>query len=110
LVNLCGKTGVRELPWLLQMCKAVVTNDTGLMHIAAAVGTPVVALFGPSSPLGFAPTGPQHFIVQGTAPCSPCYPYPTCDLKGCGAMDDISSDQVKKSLAGLLADSRLSDR
>jgi ADP-heptose:LPS heptosyltransferase len=102
IVDFCGKAGIRELPWLLQMCTALVTNDTGVMHMAAAVGTPVVALFGPTSPLGFAPTGAQHFVVQGKIHCSPCYPYPTCDLKGCGAMDNISTEEVKNSLAELL--------
>jgi ADP-heptose:LPS heptosyltransferase len=96
IVDFCGKTGIQELPWLLQMCTALVTNDTGVMHMAAAVGTPVVALFGPTSPLGFAPTG--ALVVQGKIHCSPCYPYPTCDLKGCGAMDDISVARVKDSL------------
>jgi lipopolysaccharide heptosyltransferase II len=103
IVNFCGKTGVGELPWLLQKCKAVVINDTGLMHLAAAVGTPVVALFGPTSPLAFAPKGEQHFVIQGHVHCSPCYPYPTCDLQGCGAMDDISTQHVKNSLRNLLS-------
>ena len=102
LANFCGKTGVSELPWLLQMCKALVTNDTGVMHIAAAVGTPIVALFGPTSPLGFAPRGAQHFVVQGKVHCSPCYPHPTCDLRECGAMDNISPAEVSNCLATLL--------
>jgi lipopolysaccharide heptosyltransferase II len=106
VVNFCGKTGVRELPWLLQMCKALVTNDTGVMHLAAAVGTPVIALFGPSSPLGFAPIGNQHIVVQGKIHCSPCYPYPSCDLSGCGAMDNISTRQVENSLVKLLGNSK----
>ena len=96
IVDFCGKAGVHELSWLLQMCTALVTNDTGVMHLAAAVGTPVVSLFGPTSPLGFAPTG--ALVVPGKIHCSPCYPYPTCDLKGCGAMDDISAARVKDSL------------
>jgi ADP-heptose:LPS heptosyltransferase len=96
IVDFCGKAGVEELSWLLQRCTALVTNDTGVMHLAAAVGTPVVSLFGPTSPLGFAPTG--ALVVQGKIHCSPCYPYPTCDLRGCGAMDDISAARVKDSL------------
>jgi len=101
IVDFCGKTGIHELPWLLQMCTALVTNDTGVMHLAAAVGTPVVALFGPTSPLGFAPAGAS--VVQGKIHCSPCYPHPTCDLKGCGAMDDISTARVKDSLLTTLS-------
>jgi ADP-heptose:LPS heptosyltransferase len=101
IVDFCGKAGIQELAWLLQMCTALVTNDTGVMHLAAAVGTPVIALFGPTSPLGFAPTG--ALVVQGKIHCSPCYPYPTCDLKGCGAMDDISAARVKDSLRTTLS-------
>jgi ADP-heptose:LPS heptosyltransferase len=101
IVDFCGKAGIQELSWLLQMCAVLVTNDTGVMHLAAAVGTPVVALFGPTSPLGFAPAGAM--IVQGKIHCSPCYPYPTCDLKGCGAMDDISAARVKDSLRTTLS-------
>jgi ADP-heptose:LPS heptosyltransferase len=101
IVDFCGKAGIEELAWLLQMCTALVTNDTGVMHLAAAVGTPVVALFGPTSPLGFAPAG--ALVVQGKIHCSPCYPYPTCDLKGCGAMDDISADRVKNFLRTTLS-------
>jgi ADP-heptose:LPS heptosyltransferase len=100
IVDFCGKAGIQELAGLLEMCTALVTNDTGVMHMAAAVGTPVVTLFGPTSPLGFAPAG--ALVVQGKIHCSPCYPYPTCDLKGCGAMDDISVARVKDSLRTML--------
>jgi ADP-heptose:LPS heptosyltransferase len=100
IVDFCGRAEIQELPWLLQMCTALLTNDTGVMHMAAAVGTPVVTLFGPTSPLGFAPTG--ALVVQGKIDCSPCYPYPTCGLSECAAMDGISTDQVKDSVLRLL--------
>ena len=102
MVSFCGQTDIGTLSWLLSWCAAVVSNDTGVMHIGAAVGTPVVALFGPTSPLGFAPVGEQHRIVQGKIACSPCYPHPTCDLQGCGAMDAIAFDQVRNSVAEVL--------
>ena len=102
IVSFCGRTGVGELSWLLSWCTALVSNDTGIMHIGAAVGTPVIALFGPTSPLGFAPTGEQHRILQGKISCSPCYPHPICDLQDCGAMDAISLQQVKRSVAQVL--------
>jgi ADP-heptose:LPS heptosyltransferase len=50
-----------------------VTNDTGTMHIAAAVGTPVVALFGPTPPLMTGPWGEGHVVVKKDVPCSPCW-------------------------------------
>jgi len=58
---------------LLSICKVVVTNDSGLMHLAAAVGTRVVAIFGPTSPLlGFSPLGSLATVVYRDLKCSPC--------------------------------------
>jgi lipopolysaccharide heptosyltransferase II len=102
IVNLCGKTEVRQLQWLLRKCRVLVSNDTGAMHMAVALGTPVVALFGPTSPDSFGPRGDRDRVVQGKVPCSPCYPRPTCDLRGCLAMDIISGQQVIECLSGLL--------
>lgn len=98
IVNLCGKTSIGEIQWLLKSCLAVVCNDTGMMHLAASLGIPVVALFGPTSPVCFGPIGDIHRIVQGKAHCSPCYPHPTCGLKRCLAMDAIKVKQVINSL------------
>ena len=102
VANLCGKTRVGELQWLLRKCKALVSNDTGTMHLAAALGTPVVALFGPTSPKSFAPMGDRHLVIQGPAPCSPCFPHPICNQGTCRAMDAISPLQVIQGLSGLL--------
>jgi heptosyltransferase-2 len=76
ITNLAGKTSLRELMALLKLCRVVVTNDTGPMHVAAALGTPVVVPFGSTSP---ALTGPglpddrRHHLLQSDAPCSPCF-------------------------------------
>jgi lipopolysaccharide heptosyltransferase II len=102
IVNLCGKTDVRQLQWLLRKCRVFLSNDTGTMHMAVALGIPVVALFGPTSPDSFGPRGDRDRVVQGKVPCSPCYPHPTCDLKKCLAMDTISPEQVIECLSGLL--------
>ena len=102
IVDFCGKAGVRADQWLLRKCRALVTNDTGTMHMAVALGTPVVALFGPTSPDSFGPRGGRDRVVQGKVACSPCYPRPTCDLRGCLAMDAISPRQVIQCLSGLL--------
>jgi heptosyltransferase-2 len=74
--NLAGKTSLRELMALMKICRVVLTNDTGPMHVAAALGTPVAALFGStSSEL----TGPissgelRHPILESHASCSPCF-------------------------------------
>jgi len=103
IVNLCvEKNGVPELQWLLRKCAAFVSNDTGTMHMAAALGTPVVALFGPTSPASCGPLGTLSHTLCGQAPCSPCFPHPTCDLTHCLAMENISSQQVIECLSSIL--------
>jgi lipopolysaccharide heptosyltransferase I len=63
-VNLCGRTGLVELGSLLQEMDLAVTVDSGPMHMAAAVGVPVVAVFGPTDPVRTGPYGPRHRVVR----------------------------------------------
>ena len=73
---LAGKTSLRELMSLLKLCRVLLTNDTGPMHVAAALGTPVVAIFGSTSPELTGPGFPnelRHQILKSDAPCSPCF-------------------------------------
>ena len=72
-IDLTGKTGLLQLAAVLERCSLLVTNDTGTMHIATAVGTPVVALFGPTPRLRTGPWGEGHVVVSKDAPCSPCW-------------------------------------
>ena len=72
-VDLTGKTTVAELPALLSQCHVFLGNDSGAMHVAAAVGLPVVAVFGPTDPHGTAPVTPRAQIVQQKPYCSPCF-------------------------------------
>jgi len=75
-INLAGRTSLRELCALLKLCRVLLTNDTGPMHLAAALGTPVVAIFGSTSPDLTAPGLPgdsQHRLLSSDAACSPCY-------------------------------------
>lgn len=74
--SLAGQTSLRELGAALKACDAVLTNDTGPMHLAAAVGTKVVVPFGSTSPELTGPGLPgdaRHHIVRGQAPCAPCF-------------------------------------
>jgi heptosyltransferase-2 len=75
-LNVAGLTSLRELMALLHRCSALLTNDTGPMHLAAALGTRVVALFGSTSPAFTAPGCPgdsHHLIIRKPVPCSPCF-------------------------------------
>src|SRR5216684_2658290 len=72
-IDLTGKTIIADLPALLSQCHLFIGNDSGAMHVAAAVGLPVVAVFGPTDPLGTAPVTTRCSIVQQKAYCSPCF-------------------------------------
>jgi lipopolysaccharide heptosyltransferase II len=74
--NLAGKTSLRELCVVLSICDSVLTNDTGPMHLAAAVGTHVIVPFGSTSPELTGPGLPgesSHRLILGQAPCAPCF-------------------------------------
>jgi lipopolysaccharide heptosyltransferase II len=72
-IDLAGATAVGLLPALLSRASLLITNDSGPMHIAAAIGTPVVALFGPTSAARTGPYGMGHDVLTGKVPCSPCF-------------------------------------
>ncbi|MCW5559967.1 MAG: lipopolysaccharide heptosyltransferase II, partial [Verrucomicrobiae bacterium] len=73
---LAGRTSLRELLAALTLCRVVLTNDTGPMHAAAAVGVPVVVPFGSTSPELTAPGmpgDPRHHLLRAGVPCAPCF-------------------------------------
>ena len=74
--NLAGQTSLRELMALLKLCRVLLANDSGPMHVAAALGTPVVVPFGSTSPELTGPGLPgdaRHRLLKCEAPCSPCF-------------------------------------
>ena len=109
-VLLSGQTSIRELMAVIRRCGLFVTNDTGPMHIAAAFGIPVVAVFGPTDSRTTSPTGDGHTIVRHPVECSPCL------LRECPidhrCMTRISVDEVfaaaNKQLSGISGLSALS--
>lgn len=109
-VQLSGCTTIRELMALIKRCELFLTNDTGPMHIAAAFGVPVVALFGPTDSRTTSPFGSGHTIVRHSVECAPCL------LRECPidhrCMTRISVDEVYeaavKQLTGLFGSSGLS--
>jgi heptosyltransferase-2 len=75
-LDCAGRTSLRELMALLKLCRVLLTNDTGPMHVAAALGTPVVVPFGSTSPELTGPGLPgdtRHRLLKSDAPCSPCF-------------------------------------
>lgn len=81
-LNLVGKTNLRQLVALLERADVVIANDSGPMHIAAALGRPLVALFGPTNPVRTGPFGREQSVLRLDMPCSPCYSR-TCVHQSC---------------------------
>ncbi len=103
-MSLAGKTDLRGLIALIRDARFMVTNDTGPMHIAAALGVPVFALFGPANPLRTGPYGAGHTIIRKEMQCSPCYKR-ICKAPIC--MDMIETKEVAETVKGFLRRQRL---
>lgn len=71
IIDLTGRTDIQLLGAILKRCAVFVTNDTGAMHIGAAVGVPLVTIFGPTDPATTSPVG-RHVLLRHPVPCSPC--------------------------------------
>ena len=99
-VNLGGRTALRELAWLYRQACLVVTTDSGPMHIAAAMGTPVVALFGPTDPNRTGPYGPGHRVIRRELSCSPCL-RKRCETKKC--MREIGVGEVLDAIREMVS-------
>lgn len=99
-VNLCGQTQLADVVDLLARCKAAVSNDSGLMHVAAATGVPVVAIYGSSTPDFTPPLTGRKYIHYLRLSCSPCFER-TCPLTHYICLRQISPDTVRESLRSL---------
>ena len=99
VINLIGKTSTLQLGALLERCAVCLTCDSGPMHIAAAVGTPTVALFGPTSPVRHKPYGTGHTTIEKSVECRPCYRR-RCHRQDAPhlCMTEISTAEVVKAL------------
>jgi heptosyltransferase III len=93
LLSIAGRSDVRTLAALLKRSALFVGNDTGAMHIAAAMGTPVVALFGPSNPREWGPRGGPTDIIYKGLDCRVCF-HPTCRRGDENCMKLITVDEV----------------
>jgi heptosyltransferase-2 len=71
--NLCGETSLADVVDLLAAAAVAVSNDSGLLHVAAAAGAPVVAIYGSSSPAFTPPLTARSAVVSRSLPCSPCF-------------------------------------
>ncbi len=101
-VNLAGKTTLNEAMALISLCNLFITNDSGLMHIASALGIPTIAIFGSTDPKRTGPSGPRDKVLYKAVDCSPCHER-TCptDFK---CMKDITVEEVLRAILELCGD------
>ncbi len=102
LLNLVNKTTLREMALILHTCCAVVTTDSGPMHMGIAVNTPVLALFGPTTKeFGFYPHFENCEVIEKDLECRPCHVHggDTCPLKHHDCMEKILVEDVEKKLS-----------
>ena len=92
-VNLCGRTTLDQAVELLASARLAVTNDSGLMHVAAAVGTPLIAIYGSSTPAFTPPMSPHASIAKLDIACSPCFER-TCPLGHFNCMMQLKPERV----------------
>lgn len=90
-LSLAGKTGIKELVEVIRNAQFVVSNDSGPMHIAAALNIPVLAIFGPTDQKRTGPYGKGHTIIRQDVTCAPCFKKTCTDMK---CMNDLSVEKV----------------
>jgi lipopolysaccharide heptosyltransferase II len=108
-LNLAGATSLLELIEWIRLCQFGVTNDSGPMHIAAAVGTPVVAIFGPTNPVSTGPYGQLGNVLQNTTlPCVPCMSQKCAYRDPLACLHSVTPGEVCQKASQILPPSALS--
>lgn len=101
LIDLTGKTNLAEAVSMIAKCSLFISNDSGLMHVAGALGVPLVAVFGSTNPATTSPPGMKSVIVRKPVDCSPCLKKVCPTDFAC--MDLIGADDVIKAAERLLS-------
>jgi heptosyltransferase I len=93
VINMAGKYSIVETGGLLKEMDLLVANDSGPVHMAVAVGTPVLAVFGPTDPARTGPYGPKHRVINTSLDCRPCFSK-TCRREGVPCLSGITPEKV----------------
>jgi heptosyltransferase-2 len=100
-----GRTNLLELTALVERCGLFVTNDTGPMHVAAALDRPTVAVFGSTDPITTRPFGSNHIVVRHEIECSPCLKR-ECPLRHHHCMERLTVNEVYDACQRMLKKAR----
>ena len=98
--DLTGKTSLTEVAAIMASARAVISNDSGLMHLAAYIGTPVIGLFGSTSPVWTHPIGKKSIALNVPEPCAPCFDK-TCRYHHYRCLENITPNNVAKVMEKL---------
>jgi heptosyltransferase II len=101
LIDIAGKTNLKEAIALIARCSLFISNDSGLMHVAGALGVPTIAVFGSTNPVTTSPVGERSIVIHHDVPCSPCLK-PVCptDFR---CMEIIGVEEVYTAARKLLS-------
>lgn len=99
IINACAKTTVNQLACLIKKCSVYISADSAPLHIAAAMGVPIIALFGPTDPVRHIPPAEDMLVINKGFKCSPCYKSKCRTVK---CMESITADEVMGAVSKLL--------
>ena len=108
IIDLTGRTTLSQAIALIALCDVFITNDSGLMHVAAALDRPLVAVFGSTNPVTTGPFSDKARVVRKAMECSPCYR--TNCRRGFECMRAISPDEVAREVLAILDEKASRDR
>ena len=105
ITDLTGKTSLAEAAAIMSGARAVVSNDSGLMHLAAYIGAPVIGLFGSTSPVWTRPLGKRSIAMNVAEPCAPCFDR-VCRYQHYRCFKNITPDAVAKAIEDLFREEK----
>ena len=106
ITDLTGKTSLHEVAAIMSSARAVISNDSGLMHLAGYIGTPVIGLFGSTNPLWTRPLGEKSIGIYVHEPCSPCFEK-ACRYNHYRCLGKITPEAVREAMESVCASSSM---